>query len=68
MVRRRLYNININAFKAMYALSLHGPRRYDHVTPVLVDLHWLKIQDRTTTRLLYSDVQGSYDQETLLFG
>ena len=28
-----------------------GALRYDHITPVLADLHWLKIQDRITFKI-----------------
>ena len=42
---------NINKLQRVQnslARVVTGARRYDHITPVLADLHWLKIQDRIT--------------------
>ena len=45
---------NINKFQRIQnslARVVTGARRYDHITPVLADLHWLKIQDRITFKI-----------------
>jgi len=33
------------------ARLVYGSRRYEHVTPLLRDLHWLRVPDRITFRL-----------------
>ena len=33
------------------ARLLSGKRRYDHISPVLKDLHWLRVRERVTFKL-----------------
>jgi len=45
---------NINKLQRVQnslARVVTGNRRYDHITPVLAELHWLKIQDRITFKI-----------------
>ena len=51
MVRRRL-NINkLQRVQNSLSRDVTGARRYDNITPVLADLHWLKIQDCITLKI-----------------
>src|SRR5664279_2887366 len=45
---------NINQLQRVQnslARVVAGFRRYDRITPVLADLHWLKIQERVTYKI-----------------
>src|SRR5664279_3504787 len=47
-------NSNINKLQRVQnslARVVTGSRRYDRITPVLADLHWLKIQERVTYKI-----------------
>ena len=45
-------NINkLQRIQNTLARVVTGTRRYDHITPVLADLHWLKIADRITFKI-----------------
>jgi len=46
--------VNINKLQRVQnslARVVTGTRRYDHITAVLADLHWLKIQERITYKI-----------------
>jgi len=52
------------------ARLIHKARKYDHVTPLLKDLHWLREQERLDFRLAvlvsFSDVYMAQRQHTVL--
>ena len=68
-----LYNLPKNSILRLRKIQNHAARiltktsRRDHITEVLIDLHWLKIEERTVYKLLILTFNAFIEHTALLY-